>query len=356
MKRRGFSILLWGSVFLACITLYFSSSYVNFILAYVFSFIFLSFYAVLSASKILEKVVQVIIYALNMVVQIFLVTLVLRPLFENGGAIGSISKSLSIVVIFLPFMVRQIFFYKCSGYPFPTFSPYVALSYSDLLYDREKISAKIAKLKNAGEVLSRNNLQEILHDLPRHNSFSYINHGSLTDKYFQKATAALGDGYIYIVITSTKNASSELIGLFTNKKYNHVSLSFDRELHTIVSYNGGEQIEPPGLHSELLERLTEKAGAAIMLYSLPAREEQKKIMLEKIKEINHEGSAYNLIGLVFKYSRQPNIMFCSQFVYAILELAGLNYFEQKALYVKPMDFIELDYYRKLQFIEEIVLN
>lgn len=354
MKQQVCSILLWGSVLLFCAALYFSSSYANFILFYIFSFVFLLFYAVFSASKILEKLVQIIIYAFIMVVQILFVTLVFHPLFEIGGTIGSMGKYLSIVIIFVPFMVRQIFFYRCSGYPFPAFSPYVTLSYSDLLQDSEKISAKIVKLKSAGNVLSKEHLQEILQDLPRHNSFSYINNGSLTDTYFQKATAALDDSYIYIVITQTKNAASELIGLFTKKQYNHVSLSFDRELHTIVSYNGGEQIKPPGLNSELLERLTEKAGAAILLYRLPAKKEQKQIMLDKIKEINHEGSAYNLIGLALKYSRKPNIMFCSQFVYAMLEFAGLNYFEQKAVYVKPMDFIELDYYRKLQFIDMIV--
>lgn len=356
MKRRGLSILLWGSVLLACATLYFSSNYVNFILAYIFSFVFLFFYAIFSASRIIEKIVQVIIYALIMVVQILFVTLVFCPLFENSDVIGSVSKLLSIVLIFVPFMVRQIFFYKCSGYPFPSFSPYTDLSYSDLLYNRDEIGVKIAKLKNAGEVLSKERLQEIIHDLPRHNSFAYINSESLTDKYFQKATESLNDGFIYLVITQTKSAASELIGLFTNKQFNHVSLSFDKELQTIISYNGGEKIEPPGLNPELLERLAEKAGASILLYRLPATYQQKKAMLGKVQNINNEGSAYNLIGLVFKFSRQPNIMFCSQFVYAMLEFVGLNYFEQKAVQVKPTDFIELDYYRKLQFVDRIVLD
>jgi len=82
----------------------------------------------------------------------------------------------------------------------------------------------------------------------------------------------------------------------------------------------------------------------------------EKNMLDKVQEINNEGSAYNLIGLVFKFSRKPNIMFCSQFTYTMLEIAGLNYFEQKAAHVRPTDFIELDYYRKLQFVDRIVLD
>ena len=202
MRRRGFTLLLYGSVFLSCMLLFFSGSYVNFILAYVFSFVFLFLYTIFSASKILEKIVQVTLYALIMVVQILLVTLVFSPLFESGG----------------------------------------------------------------------------------------------------------------------------------------------------------KQIEPPGLNTELLERLSEKAGAAILLYRLPATHEQKKIMLDKAAQINLEGSAYNLIELALKHSWQPNIMFCSQFVYTMLELAGLNYFKKRAACVKPTDFIELDYYRELQFVSKIVLD
>ena len=46
-------------------------------------------------------------------------------------------------------------------------------------------------------------------------------------------------------------------------------------------------------------------------------------------------------------------MFCSQFVYTMLELAGLNYFEKDAARVIPADFIELDYYRNLEFVSII---
>lgn len=60
--------------------------------------------------------------------------------------------------------------------------------------------------------------------------------------------------------------------------------------------------------------------------------------------------------LVFRVSYQPNIMFCSQFVYSILEFAGLNYFDQSPTNVRPSHFIELDYYRKLEFVYEISLN
>ena len=49
-------------------------------------------------------------------------------------------------------------------------------------------------------------------------------------------------------------------------------------------------------------------------------------------------------------------MFCSQFTYTMLELAGLNYFEKAATHVQPTDFIELDYYRNLEYVTEITFD
>ena len=257
----------------------------------------------------------------------------------------------------IPFFIKPIFFFKKnSSSPFAILGECTALSYSQLLHDKEEIFYRMDKLAAAGRKLSKSNIQEIIHDLPRHSSFSYINNGNLTENYFEEATDSLHDGYIYLVITKSKSASSEIIGLFTNKQYNHVSLSFDRELHTIISYNGGEKIAPPGLNSEVIEQLTKRDGASVIVYRLLATYEQKRIILDKIRKINNEGSAYNLLGLVLKVTPQPNIMFCSQFVYTMLELAGLNYFEKNAAHVTPTDFIELDYYRKLDFVCRIDLN
>lgn len=83
MKQRLFPILILGVVILACIAFYFGGGYTEYNLAYIFSFVFLLFYALFSASTILEKIVQIIIYALVMVVQILFNTLVLRSLFED---------------------------------------------------------------------------------------------------------------------------------------------------------------------------------------------------------------------------------------------------------------------------------
>lgn len=131
--------------------------------------------------------------------------------------------------------------------------------------------------------------------LPHHNSFSYINNGSLTNEYFYTAEESLNDGYFYLVITKSKSPSSEVSALFTNRPYNHVSISFDRELRTIIGYNGGDKLEPPALNPEILKGLTKRNGST-------------------------------------------------------------NYFEKAKTHVQPADFVELDYYRNLEFIAEITVD
>ena len=70
--------------------------------------------------------------------------------------------------------------------------------------------------------------------------------------------------------------------------------------------------------------------------------ERDGIILRRLGKIDQEGSAYNLLGLLFPVAWQPNQMFCSQFVYRMLRLAGLHYFRKDPFQVRPMDFVDLD--------------
>lgn len=343
-------IALFGTMMFMC------RDYAVYNLVYIFSFLFIACHTVFMPSKILSKAAQMLVYSLVMVSQILMNTLMIRTM-EGEAQVYNLCRLLGVLAAAVPFMIRGYFFYQSTErYVFPSQEEHSVISYLELLYNKEDITAKIEKLRQAGCVLSRLELTEIMSTLSRHNSFAYINHGTLTEAYFQKVLEELENGYVYIVVTKTKSVPSDVIGLFTNKEYNHVSLAFDKDLKTIISYNGGNRAIPPGLNAELLETLTQKNGSAVMVYRLPATTEQKSIILEKIRKINREGSAYNLLGLVFKTSAKPNIMFCSQFVYTLLKLAGLNYFEKKAARVTPSDFIELDYERKLEFVDRIALD
>lgn len=94
-------------------------------------------------------------------------------------------------------------------------------------------------------MVSQGCVYDLGRDLTRHNCFRYCNRGSLSSAYFAQATAALSDGYIYLALTHSNSPAGEVIGLFTGRAYNHISLAFDRALKTLVSYNGGEGREAP---------------------------------------------------------------------------------------------------------------
>jgi hypothetical protein len=185
--------------------------------------------------------------------------------------------------------------------------------------------------------LSFRDIGELARDLPRHNSTRYITRRSLPAGWFDRADPE--DPHIYIVLSDSGSPASKLIGLFTAAVYNHVSLSFDGALETLVSYNGGNGVSSPGLNAERLEFFNRKAGASLAVYRLRLEPGQKEALIERVRAIDREGSSYNLLGLVTKKSRLPNIMFCSQFVYSVLDEAGLAYFEKERGKVRPEDFI-----------------
>lgn len=197
---------------------------------------------------------------------------------------------------------------------------------------------------------------EIIKDMPRHNVVEYINKDTLGEGYYKTAASSLDDGYIYLVLSSTGTAAGEMIRSVTKKDYSHISLSFDAELKTLLSYNGGNNLFSPGMNHELLKFFYKKKDANLLIYKIKATREQKQAALDEVGKIDREGSSYNLIGLLLPYSHKENIMFCSQFIYHILKKTGLAYFKKEAHDVKPMDFVEMDFRRNLEFHSQIYLR
>lgn len=205
----------------------------------------------------------------------------------------------------------------------------------------------------------RNTIRDMIFlatDMSRHNTLNYINRNSLNERYFEIARNSLDDGYLYIILSSTGSVAGELIRKVTKREYAHASIAFDEELETIVSYNGGENIYAPGLNQELIEFFNKKEDANIIIYKIKADGEKKQKVLDEVKRINSEGSSYNILGLFAPYSHRENIMFCSQFVYCMLKVAGLDYFEKKPEEVKPTDFVEFDYKRNLEFHAQVFVK
>lgn len=265
-----------------------------------------------------------------------------------------VHRIIGMIFVLMPFTVDGMINRSAGGkFLLPSVADIKVFTFNEVIENIESVKKVIEK---GQKTFSKENMNELLADLPRHDSFRYINKGSLTGEYFELAYQTLDDLNVYIVISNTGSPASEIISIFTRKQYNHVSLSFDRELKTIVSYNGGEKIYPPGLNMEMVTYLNKKDDSAIVVYSLPVTREQKKIMIDKIGEINEQGNAYNILGLVLKFSFRPNILFCSQFVYKMLKTADVNYFDRKEGQIKPTDFIELDYDRKLKYEYKIRFN
>jgi hypothetical protein len=204
--------------------------------------------------------------------------------------------------------------------------------------------------------LTVRDIGDLARDMVRHNSFKYINSKTLPESWFGAAAETMDEPAVYIVLSDTGSPASKLISMFTKKRYNHVSLALDGGLETLVSYNNGRRGGMPGLNPERIEDLNLKPDASIAVYRLAAQPEQKQAIIGRIKQINREGSAYNLLGLVTKQSFQPNIMFCSQFVYTMLDEAGLGYFEMQDSRVQPEDFVDRNSSGSLTLIYEEQLN
>jgi hypothetical protein len=333
--------------------LFFSNNLALFALAYVFIFLGMFTYTLLMKNGIKSKILLSIIYLAVMIFQLTHNALI--TFAENSAPSAAVrGRIIGILIALAPFIIYRISSgnRKSEKY-FPSIQDTAVFTFNELI---ENING-VKKIINKGyKTASRENIYELLKDIPRHNFFRYINKESLTDDYFELAYETLSDLNLYIIISNTGSPASEIISLFTNKQYNHASLSFDKGLKTIISYNGGERLYPPGLNMEMIQYFNKKEDSSIIVYSLSITIDKKRRIIDKVKEINRQGNAYNLFGLVFKFSFKPNIMFCSQFVYKMLKIAGLNYFEKKEGKIKPTDLVEMDYYRKLKYEYEIKFN
>lgn len=219
---------------------------------------------------------------------------------------------------------------------------------------REKKERYIILYDHSRDALNRENIKYLVSEIPRHGYIRYTSQYNLPNEFFTLSTQAIEeDNKLYIVLSKTGSPASEVISLFTHKDFNHVSLSFDRQLKTMVSYNGGNNLQDPGLNTEDLNSLQHNNDSHLLVYSLNASKEQQQEILQQIKKINNEGSAYNVLGLVTSLSIRPNMMFCSQFVYSMLQQADLTFFDIPTGEVRPTDFIEKDYQHKLTFEYEI---
>ncbi|MFV0344110.1 MAG: hypothetical protein ACK5JH_14695 [Anaerocolumna sp.] len=353
---KRYTIALKVIIFLLLLNVMIGGNYIFTVLIYAFVCILMIVRTLIVPSESKAKIYLNLLYVIIMILQITFMTLVT---FREDQTLVQrvIGRLFGAAVIWFPFLVERFAtINKYTSFYLPSASEVASISFSDIKAGRDKIISTMEIIERAGQAFSVDNLKEIRDDLHRHNSFQYINQGVLTEEYFDEAKKWIEDGYIYLILSNTGSPASEIISTFTQKQYNHASLSFDSELKTVISYNGGERVYPPGLNYEMIDFFNKKDDASILVYKLACTTEQKTKILDKVREINRDGSAYNLMGLLLKYSNKPNIMFCSQFVHKMLTYGGIAYFDKSDGEVKPTDLIEMDYYRKLEFMYEMKLN
>lgn len=323
---------------------------------FILSAVFIALYLILKVLFMFQykpqlKVVLILTYIFSMIMQIVFYT---TAVFPANGTDHLVLRVIAAFLLPLPFLLEKVVVKnKSRSFYLPSVENLTTITFAELKRNQVRLRQSLQNIQHLKSVFSSDNMQQIFGDLNRHSTFRYINNGSLDRNYFKKAEQALSDPHIYLIISNTGSPASELIGLFTQKQFNHASLSFDQDLQTIVSYNGGERVYPPGLNPEMLQAFHKKTDASVLIYRLAVTYTQKEKILTTIRQINEQGSAYNILGLVTKHSVRSNIMFCSQFVYRMLQIAGINYFEKKPGFVQPTDFIELDYHRQLEYVSEI---
>ncbi|WP_249030382.1 hypothetical protein [Tannockella kyphosi] len=339
-------LLLFAIIFIVAV----QDRYINMSLhtiLYVFIACILVFNVFNTYSKRSQIVIGVFAQTTILVIQVFFI------FFFEWNTLNTI---VSILLLLLSFTCEYyIINEENKEYIFHTIDD-TCLSFEDARILSQLVREKASSLEKAGRVINREVFYELKDEIPRNSINKYLNFDSLSDEYTSNLDKSLDDDYVYIVLSDTGSITSDVIGVFTNKPYNHASIAFDKDLKTLISYNGGQKVTPPGLNPEIIKYFCKKDDASIRVYRLPTSKQQKQEMINKIKQINQEGSAYNLVGLALNKTYKANIMFCSQFVYNLLASVGLNYFEKCETLVKPTDLIELDYDRKLEFVETIQLS
>ncbi|MCH1626388.1 hypothetical protein [Fredinandcohnia quinoae] len=169
---------------------------------------------------------------------------------------------------------------------------------------------------------------------------------------------------VYLIFTDTGTLFTRLIKLYTKKRYNHVSLSFDHQLQEIFSFGRKKPYNPfigGFVREKIDEGLFKKAKCEI--YSFTISESNYNQMRMKVKQIEEKRDSYkyNLIGLfavMLKYQlNRKNAFFCSQFVATILK-EGQVVLDKSPCQCKPHDLLgiqslKLIYRGKLHFYSNI---
>lgn len=157
---------------------------------------------------------------------------------------------------------------------------------------------------------------------------------------------------IYIVLSRTGTMFSNIIALFTQKEYSHVSLSLDSSFTQMFSF--GRKIPTKVLPAGLVEENLYDGVFAMypksrcLICKVNITDEQFVFLQTEIDKFfkNKDNYKYSILGTVTAYFNKPYkreyYYFCSQFVSELLINSGIYKTDKLPEVIKPMDLLEID--------------
>ena len=155
---------------------------------------------------------------------------------------------------------------------------------------------------------------------------------------------------IYIVLTYTGTALSEIVKFYTKKKYTHISIGLDSDLKELYSFGRLNPYNPfkggfvkEELNSGTFGRFKNTVAA---IYSFEVTDKQYENIKNTIYDVrdNKEKYKFNILGLflvsINKKLKREKTFYCAEFVKYVLETAFGKIFLPDI--IKPMDFLEIE--------------
>lgn len=162
----------------------------------------------------------------------------------------------------------------------------------------------------------------------------------------------MGKNYLYIVLTRTNTAISNLIHMMTNDEYTHAAISLDKELDNMYSFARRNTYNPfigrfkKEDINEGIYRFNEILPGTIIEVEVSKEQYEKaKTLLEGFIN-NSDKYKYNYRGLIYNLLNKPitieNRFLCSEFVYYILKESGIVDLNMPRNLVKPQDLLKVN--------------
>lgn len=150
--------------------------------------------------------------------------------------------------------------------------------------------------------------------------------------------------HIYILLSNPTTLVAKMIGLYTRAPFNHASIAFDPELREVYSFGRKHPLIPlfGGFVKEDIHcGVFEKATCAV--YSCKVSKETYLRMRSYVKKIEENGDLYNynflgILGIILNMELGGEYSyFCSQFVSAVFQEAGVKLLDKSAGLTTPSD-------------------